>query len=288
MHFALSPEARAAGYRLESFDTVGSTNTEALARARSGETGPLWLASRHQSAGRGRRGSAWSTETGNLAASLLRVVDLPAPTIANLGFVAGVALIDALCKLRDAPLRAAPRHDEGRNVSHVRHAEEGRRPVSKHAQDFTLKWPNDVLAGGAKLAGILLETETLRSGLQAVVVGIGVNVEAAPNDLPYAATSLRSLGLEVTPEQLFAALSAAWVEAEAVWNGGRGFEAIRRLWLDRASGMGDEVRVHMPQRDVRGIFETIDEQGRLLVRSPGGNLTAIAAGEVHFPNAAAA
>ena len=102
---------------------------------------------------------------------------------------------------------------------------------------FELKWPNDVLASGAKLAGILLELAMLDGGRFAVAVGIGVNVVAYPEDLPYPATSLQALGATCDAETLFLALSDAWSENARLWDEGRGLAAVRRRWLARAAGL---------------------------------------------------
>src|SRR5690606_32201836 len=96
MGFSLAPTAIAAGYRLEAFDTVGSTNALALERAQAGDPGRLWLAAKRQETGRGRRGRVWATPEGNLAATLLLVPDCELRHAATLGFVAGLALADAL------------------------------------------------------------------------------------------------------------------------------------------------------------------------------------------------
>jgi BirA family transcriptional regulator, biotin operon repressor / biotin---[acetyl-CoA-carboxylase] ligase len=253
---ALAPRAGDAGYRLRAFDSVGSTNGEATALARAGDPGPLWVAAVHQSAGRGRRGAAWATPPGNLAATLVRTTDLPAATCATLGFVAGLALVGAL------------------------------RAVAPEVEP-ALKWPNDVLVGGGKLAGILLESETVGDG-RIVAVGIGVNVVAAPQGLPYPATSLRALGSAAAAEDLFAALSDAWLDVEAIWDEGRGMDAIRRLWLARAAALGHPVAVRVNASLARGVFETIDKAGRLILRRDDGTLAAISAGEVHFGAAATA
>ena len=120
MTFRLSPEALRAGHRLVAFDTIGSTNVEALERARVGEAGPFWIVARRQTDGRGRRGSAWQTPDGNLAATLLLTSDLPPTTIAQLGFVAGMALVRALDGSREKVARAAPPPcGEGRGVGVV-------------------------------------------------------------------------------------------------------------------------------------------------------------------------
>lgn len=269
MTFALGPRSEAAGYSLLAHETVGSTNAEALGAARRGVAGPLWIAARHQSAGKGRRGRAWHTPEGNLAASLLLTADLPRPRAATLGFVAGLALNRAVSQV--APGVAVRVGVDGLDGQRSR---------------LTLKWPNDVLADGAKLAGILLEIEDLGEGRVAVVTGLGVNVAAAPEGVPYPATSLHDLGAEVSAETLFAALSDAWIEFYALWDGAAGIGEIRRLWLAQAAGIGAPVAVRLGEGILRGRFETLDEEGRLIVMSEDGVRTAVAAGEVHFGAAA--
>jgi BirA family transcriptional regulator, biotin operon repressor / biotin---[acetyl-CoA-carboxylase] ligase len=256
MAFRLAPGAAAAGYRLRAHDTIRSTNAEAMAVGRAGERGPLWVVSDHQIAGRGRRGNGWLTPRGNLAASLLLTLACEPARAATLGFVAGLALRDVLQALCPGPA-------------------------------FTLKWPNDLLADGAKLAGILLETEATAQDQRIIVVGIGVNVATAPRALPYPATSLADLGFALTAAEVFEALSASWVEFESIWDKGRGMRRIRELWLDAAIGLGEPIAVHFGAETVRGTFETIDESGQLVLRTPNGT-RAIAAGEVHFGAAATA
>ena len=208
-----------AGYRLEVFGTVGSTSAIAMDRAAAGDPGPLWIVAREQTAGRGRRGSTWRSPVGNLAASLMLTTDLPPARIALLGFVAGLALDRALAACCDAAPALRMALDEARN---------GR-------ERFSLKWPNDVLADGGKLAGILLGTETVAPGRRAVVIGIGVNVAVAPDDVFYPAASLAGLGCRIGAEDLFQALSGAWLDAYETWLDG-GFATIRTLWLERATG----------------------------------------------------
>lgn len=271
MTFRLSPEAQRKGYRLEGHVRVGSTNAMALERAKAGDPGRLWISALKQETGRGRRGRAWETPEGNLAATLmlvLRGVQQPAA----LGFVAGLSLSDALNRV--APnLYLSVGMDGG---------------ATPQGGRFTLKWPNDVLADGAKLAGILLESAFLPDGAMAVAVGIGVNVVAHPNDLPYPATSLHSLGFPVDAEGLFEALSAAWAENSAIWDDGHGLDAIRRKWLTRAAGLGSEVSVKIDHDVVRGTFETIDGECRFVLREANGRTRLISAGDVHFGAVASA
>ena len=263
MPFTLGPRAASRGYRLVAFDRIGSTNAEALARARDGERGPVWFVTTEQTAGRGRRNRPWIAPRGNLASSILEVVDVAPATAATLGFAAGLALEAAL---RTISLRARRSHG------------------SDHLQ-FSLKWPNDVMAGRRKLAGILLEAEAVGSGL-ALVVGIGTNVVAAPTGTPVPAVSLRSLGIDASAEALFAALSDGWSEFRDIWGDGSGFGEIRRLWLQRAAGLGEKVAIKSGGAAIEGTFETIDEQGCMIVRTPEGKLVPISAGDVYFGSAA--
>lgn len=279
MAFDLAPEAEAAGCRLAVHETIDSTSTEGMRLARAGEAGPLWIVARRQSAGFGRRGSAWQSLPGNLFASLLLTSDLPPAKLATLGFVAGIALDEALARCCTGFHSRAALDD----------ARAGR-------DRFTLKWPNDVLGDGAKLAGIALGTETLpaarlgegRDERRAVVVGIGVNVAHAPEGLPYPAASLQDLGFAVEAETLFRALSAAWIDAYEDWAGRNGFVAIRERWLERAAGIGGPVAVRSGDHVLRGVFETIDEHGQLVVRTADGSVRTISAGDVHLGIAATA
>ena len=147
---------------------------------------------------------------------------------------------------------------------------------------IALKWPNDVLAGGKKLVGIGLEAEAVGDCL-AVVVGIGTNVVAAPEGTPTPATSLAALGVHISAEELFTALSEAWVEFRGIWDKGRGFAEIRRLWLERAAGLGEKVAIHTGSATLEGIFDTIDESGCLIVRTAEGRRVPVAAVQVLLP-----
>ena len=260
MAISLGPRARSAGYRLAAFDQIGSTNEEAIARARAGECGPIWFVTTEQTAGRGRRQRPWIAPRGNLASSVLEVMKIAPAVAATLGFAAGLALETALQKVSvEARLRAA-------GSDHLR---------------FSLKWPNDVLAGRQKLSGILLEAEPVADRL-AVVVGIGTNVVAAPEGMPTPATSLHALGIQIGAEELFAALSDAWIEFRGIWDDGRGFAEIRRLWLARAAGLGEQMTIQTGHTRLEGTFDTIDEAGCLIVRTADGKRVLVAAGEVYF------
>jgi BirA family biotin operon repressor/biotin-[acetyl-CoA-carboxylase] ligase len=267
MAFSLGPRAASAGYRLAAFESIGSTNAEALSRARDGERGSIWFVTSQQTAGRGRRHRPWIAPRGNLASSVLEVVEVSPAVAATLGFAAGLALEVALQKVSlEASLRSAG---------------------SDHMK-FSLKWPNDVLAGGRKLAGILLEAEAVANDRLAVVVGIGTNVIAAPEGTPTPATSLAALGVNIGAEELFATLSDAWAEFRGLWDDGRGFGEIRRLWLERAAGLGQKVTVQNGGSTVEGTFDTLDEAGCMVIRTSDGWRVPISAGDVYFGSAASA
>jgi len=243
----------AAGVRLIACDTLPSTNAEALRLAREGEAGPLWVAASRQTAGRGRRGNAWTSEPGNLYASLL-LTDVPGRQAAEICFVAALALHDAVASV--APTLSTK---------------------------LKVKWPNDLLLDGAKFAGILIEAETTRGRPAAVAIGIGVNCAHHPADTPYPATDLAAAGVAVAPQALLVALSRAMQARLAVWDRGAGFAKIRADWLARAAGLGGDIVVRLPDRELAGTFETLDRIGRLMLRLPAGTLEAITVGEVFAP-----
>jgi BirA family biotin operon repressor/biotin-[acetyl-CoA-carboxylase] ligase len=244
----LDPSALAAGVRLVSHETIASTNAEALARGRAGDRGPLWITARSQSAGRGRRGRVWVSEPGNLYASLLLTDPAPPGCVAELSFVAALAVHDAVAAL-----------------------------ASGIATRLTLKWPNDLLIDGRKFSGILIEGEG-----PAVVVGIGVNCAHHPGNAAFPATDLAAAGVFMPLDILFTALSSAMLRRIAQWNRGAGFQAIRADWLVRAAGIGETVQVALPDGERSGCFETIDAHGRLILRLLDGATETVTAGDV-FP-----
>ncbi|MCK0208413.1 biotin--[acetyl-CoA-carboxylase] ligase [Starkeya koreensis] len=237
------------------FETVGSTNAEALARLDG--PSPCWYVAQRQSGGRGRRGRPWTSEPGNLYASLLLVGAGPASRQPELCFVAALALYDAVRAVSGIdPLRIG------------------------------LKWPNDVMIDGAKLAGILLEGAARAGGPAATVIGFGVNCAHHPADTPYPATDLAAAGYPTEPDALLAALDAAMRARLADWAGEGGFAGVRDAWLRRATGIGRPVTVRLGERQVDGVFEALDVSGAMVLRRMDGARETISAGDV-FPSSAA-
>lgn len=237
------------GYSLHRFDEIDGTNAEAL---RAGAPDRHVYLARRQTAGRGRQGREWISPPGNLFATIC-IAPPQDRNPAQLAFVAGLAVLDA--------------------VSEV--APEG---------DFDLKWPNDILASGRKLSGILIE-----AGEEGYAVGIGVNVVASPPDgaVQYPATDLQSVsgpGFVPSAETLLEAICRHF----AVWHGrwaADGFEPLRAVWLASAHGMGDTIAASTGSDRIEGRFQGLDADGALVLEDSGGDLRIITAGDVFFPGA---
>jgi len=240
-------------YRLAFYDTVDSTNDEAKRLARAGaEEGTLVWAC-EQSAGRGRRGRAWTSPPGNLYASLILRPQCPIDQAAQLGFVAALAVGDTLGSISKKGLGA-----------------------------LCYKWPNDVLLRGRKLAGILLETELGEGEApKFVVVGVGINLVSSPRDTEFPATSIADEDLETVSASAalegFASHFQAW---EGCWRQ-EGFAPIRAAWRARAIALGEPIRVRLEPATLHGRFIDIDQQGALLLEN-AGELRRVTAGEI-FP-----
>lgn len=242
----------AGGLPVARFDEIGSTNAEALTRAASG-AGEQWIVARKQLSGRGRRGRVWVSEPGNLYASLLLHDPAPPAVLPQICFVAGLALHDAVID-----------HAEGLASERLR-----------------LKWPNDLLLDEKKIAGILVEGAALNNE-QAVVIGWGVNCRHHPVDTAYPTAAFATAGIRIEAELLFVSLASRIMDRLALWQRGAGFAAIRNAWLSRATGVGNEIEVRMPERSLRGRFEALDDAGALVLACADGQREIVHAGDV-FP-----
>jgi BirA family transcriptional regulator, biotin operon repressor / biotin---[acetyl-CoA-carboxylase] ligase len=229
--------------------TIDSTNLKARRLFEAGESGPLWLVADEQTAGRGRLDRVWASERGNLYSTLLLPVTAPQSAIPQIGFVVAVAVQKALAEL-------AP------TIS------------------FALKWPNDCLANGAKISGILCETFSPRI----VAVGCGINVEHAPHGLPYPATCLHQLGSAASVSEVFSAYRRELSEALSLWHNGAGFEAIRGGWQRHAIGIGERVAMSTGEVMMEGIYRGITEQGTLQLQKADGTLHVFHAGDLCIPS----
>jgi BirA family biotin operon repressor/biotin-[acetyl-CoA-carboxylase] ligase len=242
-------------FRVAAYDTIGSTNDEAKRLARDGAAEGLVVWAKQQQSGRGRRGRAWVSPPGNLYMSLVLRPRCRAAVAAQLGFVAALGLGEALSELAPGSI------------------------------DLRYKWPNDLLANGKKLAGILLETEMAAGDRpDFVVMGVGVNLASSPGDVTYPATSLAEEGMTViAPQTALAGFVRHFVPWLARWRE-EGFAPIRTGWLARAKGLGEAVQVRLERGTLDGRFLDLDDDGALLLGMPEGSRR-IAAGEI-FPVAA--
>ncbi len=256
MSYISSPSPKLpSGHRLLKLETVDSTNAEARRRALAGEPGPLWIWSARQSQGRGRGGREWVSQPGNLFASLLIGLNCPLRVASQLALVAGIVTFDTIAKLI---------------------AYEGRSEV-------LLKWPNDVLLAGEKVAGMLLENVGGdNENRSVVVIGTGINLASHPENLPQPAVSLATYGMTVTPADALEALAASTLEWLDRWGEGACFPTIRRAWLDRAGPTGRPLTVRVGSQEAEGVYGGLDADGALRLLMPGGGEYRVTAGDVFF------
>ncbi len=250
-----------AAYNLIALESVGSTNEEAKRLAAQGEDAApdgtlVWA--REQTAGRGRRGREWMSPAGNLFTSLILRPDVPLARMAELSFVASLAVYDALGTL------------------------------SEPGHQVHLKWPNDILLNEKKVAGLLLESESAGKGEGAgwVVLGMGLNVGWHPENTDYPATSLRFEQWPTTVEQALEAYARSFLGWATRWVD-EGFGPVRRNWLYRCKGQGEAIEVRLADTTLKGIFKNLDDDGALVLDQDGVTRR-ITAGDVYFAAAGSA
>ncbi|WP_317057789.1 biotin--[acetyl-CoA-carboxylase] ligase [Roseovarius rhodophyticola] len=243
------------GYGRRVLAEVDSTNAEA-ARIAPTLAGPEWILALRQTAARGRRGRVWQNPEGNFAATLVMRPEGAPGQVALRSFVASLALYDAVVA------------------------------VTGRGDGLTLKWPNDVLLNGGKLAGILLESMGSGGAVTHLVIGIGVNLAEAPEMAEVEADALRPVsllsesGVAITPEDFLELLAGAYARIEAQFQS-FGFAPVRAAWLDRAAKLGEVITARTSRETVTGVFETVDEHGNLVLLS-GKKRHAIPAADVFF------
>ncbi len=238
------------------FDDLASTNSEALALLARGETGPLWISARRQSGGRGRMGRSWQGAPGNLHASILLTLPWELRDLPSLSLVAGVALAEAAAGIGtsrpDAPANARPK----------------------------LKWPNDLMIGEAKCAGILVESGPSAGGCHGAVLGFGVNVSAAPDVDDRAVTCFLAHGIETEPEVFRQLIDGALRELFSILNTPDGFSRVREMWLSHAPQIGTALSVRSGDSRLTGQFAGLGADGTLLLEDEDGQVKSISYGDV--------
>lgn len=232
-------------------DTVGSTSDEAKALASAGAAHGTLVWAQEQTAGRGRLDRQWQSPRGNLYTSCILRPDVTPARAAELGFVAALAMAETVRALLPATV-----------------------PVA-------LKWPNDVLVDGGKVAGILLEAQSgPRGAIDWLVLGMGINVVAAPTDTPYRAVALQPLGAVADAKLVLELLYGALAERLDDWQRS-GFAGIRARWLALARGLGQPIEIRQGTETVEGRFVDLDPDGALVLETSDGRRR-ITTGDVHF------
>jgi BirA family biotin operon repressor/biotin-[acetyl-CoA-carboxylase] ligase len=243
-------------YNLISLDCVDSTNAEARRQAKLGEAktpdGTLIWA-KEQTCGYGRRKRFWYSPPGNLYCSLVLRPGINLTRAAEFSFIAALAVFDTLGSIGDA--------------GHQVH----------------LKWPNDILLNQRKVAGLLLETETRDKNIcDWIILGLGMNINIFPDDTEFPATSLLSEGWDATEIDVLEFFCRHFLKWTNVWMED-GFSPIRKNWLWHSYGKGSEIKVRIENKTLYGVFEDLDEDGSLIVRTNNG-LRKTSAGDVFFSN----
>ena len=237
---------------IEALDEIDSTNAEARRRAEAGALGPLWITAKRQTAGRGRRGRAWETGAGNLAATYLAVTAKPPAEAAQVSFVAALAVAD-LAGAYVSPLLVS------------------------------LKWPNDPLIAGRKVAGILVESGAHPAGGLWLAIGCGVNLATPPQNPERPATTFAEHMRAPPPSPLeaLAVLAEAFERWRSLWES-LGFPPIAEAWTARAHGLGQTCTARLPEETITGVAEGLDGDGALRLRTAAGVVRRITAGDVFF------
>jgi BirA family biotin operon repressor/biotin-[acetyl-CoA-carboxylase] ligase len=207
---------------------------------------------RRQTQGRGRSGRQWASEPGNLYASLLQRLACPQKVVHQLSLLAGVAAVEAIAAAA------------GGQIAGLR-----------------LKWPNDVLIGEAKCAGILPESQMWPGGSEVVVViGIGINLASHPTGLGRAATHLAAHGVSLAPEAMLGFLAESIERWLAAWDRGAGFSRVRAAWLGYSGAVGESLTVDTGRERIAGTFLDLDGGGALVMRDAQGRPRKLTFGDV--------
>ncbi|MGJ3648833.1 biotin--[acetyl-CoA-carboxylase] ligase [Sphingomonas sp. GlSt437] len=252
---------------------TGSTNADLVVLAATGAPEGLWLRAERQTAGRGRQGRHWVSPAGNLYASTLVRLRPSDPPAATLALLTAVAVEEAVRVYLPAP---SPFRASGAPSLSRREMEGAHRASDGKGEGvLQIKWPNDVLLGGAKLSGILLE----HAG-DAVVIGIGINLAHHPDGLDRAVTSLAAYGAAPDPATFLETLAEVFARWLARWRG-EGLAPVRERWLGRAHPPGTALTARLPDGEaIEGLFEGLDADGALILRLADGTRRVIHAGDV--------
>lgn len=243
-------------YRHINLGSVTSTSDVCFQKAGEGEASGLWVLAESQTGGRGRRGRAWVSKPGNFYASLL-LIDDGRPDLSALPLAVAVAV--------------------ARAIDYI---------LPDNAPKTHVKWPNDILIAGQKVCGMLLEVEMLENGQRAIVLGCGINMAHHPSEALYPTCATSGYGSDATPHQLLPYIMAEISDILDIWDNGQHISAIRKLWLDKAAGVGQLIEVRLPNKSLSGLFVGLAQNGNLILKRDDGSQLQIAAGDVFLSRAA--
>ncbi len=242
--------------QLQHYTTIDSTNLEAHRLFANGQRESLFLLADEQTAGKGRLDRNWASLRGNCYSTLILPLHSPSgmsneiSIVPQIGFVVALSVADVVRGLTTAEPK--------------------------------LKWPNDVLVGGAKIAGIL--SEVLSTNPLTVAIGCGINVAHAPTGLPYPATCLNAEGVHTERDIVFQSYRTALAQWFTLWNNGLGFAAIRSAWVQQAIGIGETASMTIGTEHLTGTFEGLTEQGAVVLKPSVGPPHIFHAGDLHIPS----
>ncbi len=234
------------------YPTIDSTNLEAHRLFAAGEGGPLFLLADEQTAGKGRLDRNWASFRGNCYSTLILPLQTEVQAVPQIGFVVALAVADVVRQ----HIKATPH----------------------------LKWPNDVLVNGAKIAGILCEVLSTQPLI--IAIGCGINVAHSPTGLKYPATCLAAEGATTDRDAVFQSYRDAVSYRLQMWDNGQNFSAIRKAWMQNAIGIGETITMTTGTQALTGTFETITEQGAIVLKPADGPAQILHAGDLHIPSLA--
>lgn len=241
-------------YNLLIFETIDSTNSEALNLANSGTSGNFVVFSRKQTAGRGSKRKSWVSIEGNLHASILIETQVDPKKYPQLSFVIANAMYDSIAELA-----------KSNKLDSV---------------DIALKWPNDVLIKDKKVAGILLESINVK-GKNYIVIGFGVNIKVAPTELDCPATCLSDEGIKIdNPDEFLNILMNKFNKLYKQWIIDDNFIATRKNWMKRAYNLNKVITVDDGVRRISGMFKEIDFDGSMRLQLASGQMCNISSGDI--------
>jgi len=222
-------------FTIHEFNELSSTNSQAFGLANSRQLSENEIILAHsQTQGRGRQDRNWISPSGNLYFSLVLRPKISAAKISQISFIAITALRNSIAKIAKNSVLA--------------------------------KWPNDLLIDEKKVAGLLLESKISGENCEFIVLGIGLNIESNPDNVIFPAGNLKDFGITISIEL---ALQNFLDEFEKLYQNWRdfGFKGIRKLWLENAYKLGEKIAVKLDEEKIAGIFEDLDEDGNLVLKT---------------------